>query len=352
MTLGGKSGRMSVMDTATHAALGAAIGEAVLGKKIGNWAMLWGAVAGSLPDVDLALARFEDDVGSLTHHRGITHSLLFVLILSTILGWLVSRWYRRHPAGTTPGDWGCLFSGCLLTHVLLDACTTYGTPLLLPFSPYRVALNNIFIIDPLFTIPLLSSGVVCLFLSPRGRRRRLVNRAGLALSLLYLSVTFVSRYHAQEVFAASLASQQIEAERFMTAPTPLNSILWYCIAEGRDGCHIGYYSLLDRARQIRFRYVPRNDELIRDIKEDPSVQRLVQFSKGYYAVRREESRLVFEVLKFGMLTLDTGERQVAYSFAILSDEHGAVTVKSIMRRRDLDLGRLMDALWNGIWGQE
>ena len=41
------------------------------------------------------------------------------------------------------------------THGLLDACTTYGTQLLWPFSDARIAWNVISIIDPLFTVPIL-----------------------------------------------------------------------------------------------------------------------------------------------------------------------------------------------------
>ena len=173
-----------------------------------------GSGRGTFPDLDILLAPFQDDIGFLTHHRGITHCLLFVLVVGSILGWLVGRWYGTIRASTSCRSWVLLFLICLLTHVLLDACTTYGTPLFLPWSDYRVAFNNIFIVDPLLTLPLLLGMPYCLLRRPDARRRQLVSYAALAVSCLYLGTTFVSKYAAQGAFAASLAEEGIAANRF------------------------------------------------------------------------------------------------------------------------------------------
>ncbi len=340
------------MDSVTHVALGAAIGEAVLGKKLGNRAMLWGAVAGSLPDLDVLFKPFEDDIGFLTYHRGITHSILFVLVASPALGWLLARWLRRRsPEITFLHCAGLVFAG-LMSHILLDACTTYGTQLFLPFSDYRVALNNIFIIDPLFTLPLLVSGIVCLILGRSSGKRRLVNYLGIALSCVYLAMTFVNEFEARRVFAASLSNQGIATQRFMTGPTPLNSILWYCIAEDEDGFRIGYYSLLDRRKQVRFSHIPRNEGLIENLMDRRAVERLVWFSNGYYTVHEERGRLVFDVLKFGILSLDDDDSQVVFSFVIQPDEQGGLRIWNATRRRDVKVGKLIATLWGRIRGRE
>ena len=65
------------MDSVTQIALGAAVGEAVLGKKVGNKAVLWGAVAGTIPDLDVIPGYFMDTVARLDFHRGFSHSILF-----------------------------------------------------------------------------------------------------------------------------------------------------------------------------------------------------------------------------------------------------------------------------------
>lgn len=65
------------MDSITHAAVGAAIGEAYLGKKAGYRAAVWGCVIATTPDLDIIVNPFVDSVNELYSHRNITHSLFF-----------------------------------------------------------------------------------------------------------------------------------------------------------------------------------------------------------------------------------------------------------------------------------
>src|SRR5690554_4135784 len=89
------------MDSLTQIVLGAAVGEAVLGKKVGNKAMLYGAIAGTIPDLDVYASHFTDTVSALAIHRGFTHSIVFSVLFAPIFGWLVSRYesYRILKAG-------------------------------------------------------------------------------------------------------------------------------------------------------------------------------------------------------------------------------------------------------------
>lgn len=83
------------MDSITQATLGAAIGHAVLGKKMGNKAIIIGAFAGTIPDLDVISRVFtEHDVYSLVYHRGISHSIFFTLVASPIFAWLSLRYYK------------------------------------------------------------------------------------------------------------------------------------------------------------------------------------------------------------------------------------------------------------------
>ena len=82
------------MDSLTQITLGAAIGEVTLGKKLGNRAMMWGAVAGTIPDLDVIANFFMDDMGALAFHRGFTHSIVFALLMPWLIGWLVWRLYE------------------------------------------------------------------------------------------------------------------------------------------------------------------------------------------------------------------------------------------------------------------
>ncbi|HAB26726.1 MAG TPA: metal-dependent hydrolase, partial [Xanthomarina gelatinilytica] len=76
------------MDSLTQIVLGAAVGEAVLGKKVGNKAMLYGAIAGTIPDLDILASYVTDTVTALEIHRGFTHSIFFSVFFAPIFGWL------------------------------------------------------------------------------------------------------------------------------------------------------------------------------------------------------------------------------------------------------------------------
>ena len=349
------------MDSFTHLVSGTVLGDAILGRKVGNRAMVWGAIASSLPDVDVLLRPFEDDLSFLVHHRGLSHSVFVAAAAAVVFGWLAAAWDRRasrRPGSESPGPhagfwpWTGLCLAAILSHLLLDVCTTFGTPLLMPWSDRRFALNNLFVIDPLFTLPLTVAAVACLWLRQESRKRRLLNRVGLGLSGAYLVTTLLVAHWVQGIFAASLAEQRIESRRLMAAPTPFNAVLWYCVAEGRDGYYVGYYSVFGPRRPIRFHFVPRNQDLLDEISDVRVIDRLTWFSDGYYAVRRQGQELIFDVLKFGMLTPDIGNRPVAFSFVLRTRNDGAISVENLARPQDVRWSKLLASLWRKIRGKE
>ena len=124
------------MDSLTQIVLGAAVGEAVLGKKIGNRAMLWGAIAGTIPDLDVFVRYFTDPITATEMHRGFSHSLVFAVLMAPILGWIANKIHRKREIGLKP--WMKLFFLCVVTHPLLDNHTTWGTQFFWPFE-YRIA---------------------------------------------------------------------------------------------------------------------------------------------------------------------------------------------------------------------
>ncbi|HOY73332.1 MAG TPA: metal-dependent hydrolase, partial [Tenuifilaceae bacterium] len=79
------------MDSLTHIVLGAVVGEAAVGKKMGNKALVYGAIAGSLPDFDVFVARFFDPVDALFVHRGFSHSLFLLVILAPLAAYAVKH---------------------------------------------------------------------------------------------------------------------------------------------------------------------------------------------------------------------------------------------------------------------
>ncbi|MEQ3662803.1 MAG: metal-dependent hydrolase, partial [Flavobacterium sp.] len=141
------------MDSFTQIVLGIATAELVAGKKLQNKTFLYGAILGTIPDLDIIVGKFMNDVDGVAIHRGLSHSLLFFVFLAPVLGFLISK-LERTKIDFKSASWMAFW--CFVTHVLLDMFTSWGTQILWPFD-YRFALKTIFVIDPLYTIPLLVS---------------------------------------------------------------------------------------------------------------------------------------------------------------------------------------------------
>src|ERR1043166_219021 len=280
------------MDSLTHVVLGAAIGEAVLGKKIGRKAMLWGALADTIPDFDVFAAYCgTTPAQQLLVHRGITHSFFFMLIMAPLLGWLWSKWFRKSEVPMKSWTW--LFFLGMFTHVLLDSISAYGTGWFEPFSSYRVSFNTIFVADPFYTLPFLICVVVAIIAKNGSPKRQKWNRWGLYLSCLYLLFTIVNKWHVHGIMKRSLDEQQIAYDDFTVTPTALNNFLWMGYTHDGKGAYIGYYSVFDKTENVSYTYHKRNDSLLDLFPEDESIRILKQFSKGQYLMTRKDSSIRF-----------------------------------------------------------
>lgn len=346
------------MDSLTQAVLGASVGEAVLGRKAGNKAPLWGAIAGTLPDLDVLLNPFVDDLEGLLLHRTFTHSVFVLTLLAPLLGWLVNKLYRNSQNIKTAGfkDWTWLFFWALVTHPLLDAFTNYGTMLFYPFSQYRVEWNTIFIIDPLYTLPLLIGSLSVLFLKRNTLLRKRIIVMALAMSWGYLTLTCINKYHVSQVIQSNMQEQQLKATKYMSAPAPFTNILWSIIIKTEAGFHVGYYSLLDDTDHIMFKFIPQNDDLLLPYTQksemaESKINRLITFTKGFFAIQPHENSVLFNDLRFGMRTgwFDLTKDYI-FSFIIKAEENGISVVQKPQNIQPTveDLHRL----WERIKGKQ
>lgn len=284
------------MDTVTQITLGAAVGEALLGQKIGNKAPLWGAILGVVPDLDVLVLPFVSEVQALVIHRGITHSLLFCAMAAPLFGWLLNR-YQKTKA--TVKEWAWVVFWVFFTHIFIDVCTSYGTQVFQPFSNYSLSFNSIFIIDPFFTLPLFGGVVTSVFWNRTSSKRRWANGIGIVLSTFYLFMGFGIKHHVNSVFEQNFTAQQINVEQYMTTPTPLNSFLWVGYAEAGDTIFAGLYSVFDEQNEITFTAIPQNKSLLKPYYGQPPVERLIWFSRGYFAAEQDEDGLIVHDLRFG-----------------------------------------------------
>lgn len=285
------------MDSLTQIALGAAVGEAVAGKHAGWRGAAWGAGLGTLPDLDILAYPFLDSVGELAFHRGVTHSLFFAVLMTPLIGAALARLHRRQEV--PPRRWMWLVFLVIGTHILLDCFTVYGTQVFQPFSDFPLSWNSLFILDPLYTVPLTLGVLTALCLRRESPGRQRANRIGLALSTLYVLWAVGAKMMATTAIERGFEQAGIDAERVMTNPMPLNTVLWMGIAEAKDTLHVGLYSLLDEGPPREFLRIPKRTELIEPFSTERATARLLRFSKGWFSVSKDGERLLIDDLRFG-----------------------------------------------------
>lgn len=331
------------MDSLTQIVLGAAVGEAVLGKKVGNKAMLYGAIAGTIPDLDILASYVTDTVTALEIHRGFTHSFFFSVFFAPIFGWLVSRYesYKDFKA------WSWLFFWAFITHPILDAHTTWGTQLFWPLE-YRLAFKSIFVIDPLYTLPFLLFLILAMFQKRDAPKRRLYNKVGIIISSSYLLLTFVLKGMAFNEFEMALKDQHIEYSEIETKPAPFNTILWSANVETKNNYLIGYYSFFD-SKPIHFVTYPKNHDLLGELIQDEKVQRMIAVSKGWFTITKKENGLYFNDLRFGLLSLKPNSQNFAFQYEIKTTNSGKVSFVETKKNRE-DAKQLLSDLWMRLKG--
>jgi inner membrane protein len=406
------------MDSLTQITLGAAVGEVVLGKKAGNRAMVWGAVAGTLPDLDILANLVTDPVSALAYHRAFTHSLTFAALVPLALGMLVHRIYGgkkgllpqngfaaiaiaslvmllilyvgsssmpleiynvgaialiisavtlffplsvylREKMRKTPSDngnaswqaWAGLFFFSVITHPLLDACTTYGTQLFEPFSSLRIAWNVVSVADPLYTFPFLA----CLILASRRQRgsqiRSRLNWAGIIISSSYLLLCTAFYFHVNSRMEATLEKEEIVAERYVVGPTILNSILWQGTAETASSYYTGQYSLLDEEPFFKLKEVPKQKERLNGHLQDRDVALLRWFTNDYYNVEQEEDgKLRMNDLRYGQIEVP-GRNRPSYIFYFVLEEQDGILRAVRIQQGPEDRSSSMSGLWDRMMGR-
>ena len=285
------------MDSITHLAIGAVIGEAFAGNKLGKKALLWGALAQSVPDIDFIAGLWTNTSEGLLAHRGFTHSFLFAAIITPLLALAAEKWHRPHNIPLK--KWVPFFGAQILIHLLLDGMNVYGAGWFEPFNHARISYNWIFVADPFFSIWAGCSAIALLLLRRKSRWRPVWIRIGLGMSLIYLLYCGLNKFKIDREVKNALANQSIPYTDYFSTPTPLNNWLWYVVAATDSGYQVGYRSVFDKSESIRFHYIPKNDTLLQPQKEHTDVQLLMRFAKGYYAIEKRQDTLVFNDLRFG-----------------------------------------------------
>jgi inner membrane protein len=331
------------MDSLSQIALGAAVAVATMGRRTAVWkAALWGAVAGTLPDLDV-LIDHGDPIRNMVLHRAETHAPFWLTLFSLPFAALVAR---------LQGDWAqwqrwwLALWLVLVTHPLLDGMTVYGTQLALPFSDYPYGVGSVFIIDPLYTLPLLL-GLVWALRSRGTAPGRAANALGLLLSTAYLGWSVLAQQQATAVARSALLAQGLVAERLLVTPAPLNTLLWRVVAIAGDSYHEGFWSVLDGQAPMKFDRFPRGLALLPAAQGIDGVQRIAAFSHGFYALDVQGERLRITDLRMGQAP------SYSFRFEVAQQQAGAWVALStaLQQGMQIDIGRAWAWLWRRALGQ-
>lgn len=286
------------MDSLTHIVLGGCVGEAVGGRQLGKKALLIGAFAQSIPDIDVFAGLWLSPASDLLTHRGFTHSFLFIILAAPLLALLAEKLL----AGTmTFRQWTVFFAIELMAHIFLDAFNSYGTGWFEPFSQQRVSFNFLFVADPFFTVPVAAVFAFLGFASLSHARRRLLTRLGILWAVAYLSYGGANKLLIDANVRDNIQRRGIASTAYFSTPTPLNNWLWYIVVNTKQGSYVGYRSVFDSKPEIEFEFFHRGDSLLSEIAGDEDFQHLHQFSQGYYTLEKWDDVVVFNDLRFGQV---------------------------------------------------
>lgn len=292
------------MDPLTQVALGSAIGTVTLGRKVGaRKAAIIGGIIAELPDLDVFLPS-DSVIDAFVSHRGPTHSVLMQLVAMPFFGEALRRLDGRL-RGERRLCYGVAFA-LLSTHALLDGFTTYGTKLLWPLFTEPISWSSIFIIDPLYTLPLLVALFVSVFSparqgpAPLGDRARRVASWALILSSAYMGWTLTARQLAETKVLAALEAGGVSYQRMTMIPMPFNSLLWRGLAMD-DGRYVNVYvSLLDDGAPATLHEHARNLDLADALTDRGLVERIAWFSRGFYSMDRKGDDILVTDLRMGV----------------------------------------------------
>ena len=393
-------------------ALGASVGYAVAGKEWGPKALLWGAIGGTLPDLDVFGNFFLDELEGLAFHRGFTHSILFILLGPAVMIPLFRFYYRyrmRERKWVHILKWGLILFALLLglaytglvSFVLLGmggmvvglaigfllyyalwmkrawlfqyvspgfrgTDTSAATVYLFFFATFITHVfidvcttygTQIFYPFDLYRASIHNISVIDplytlpLLLGIVGAFyfRSRANWSGLLISSLYMVFTFYNLSLARTAFSQDLKEQDIPYERYMVAPTLMNNVLWNGIAETDSFYYLAPLHL-KRGRLQDFERIRKDREGINAKVMENGGEVLAWFSEGYYeTIKQSDGDVMFKDLRFAIFYGDSVQTGMGFEIR----KTGPDTYRAREARdMQIDMGEYIEYFRNTIWGEE
>ncbi len=286
------------MDILSQGLLGAGLAQSCARRSTLVAATLAGLVGGVLADVDILIRSEHDPLLNLAFHRDLTHWLVFIPLgglIAALLAWPLLRRRLRFKQLYLFATLG------YATHALLDACTSYGTHLLEPFSEARIAWNVVSVIDPVVTLLLLAGVGLALW-----RHSPWPARAGILLMLCYFGLGWVQRERAAEQVERLAAARGHVIERLEVKPTLGNILLWRTLYRSGDEYHVAAVRIGRESRVYPGGSLPALDpteavpELDRDSLLYRDILRFARFSDGLLVAHPDYPQVIGD-LRYSML---------------------------------------------------
>lgn len=301
------------MDSLTQIVLGASVSGAVGIKPFGRKVLITGALLGTLPDLDVLLT-YQTAIEDFTLHRGFSHSLLVLSLFSVFLYWLIL--YFKPALSAHKKSLFLVIFLPLITHPLLDAFTTYGTQLLWPLDIQPTSWSSIFIIDPLYTLPLMFA-VIGLWFREKTLKWQKINRIMLAFSCTYLILGQVQFWTIKQKLTHDPIAK---SGHLFIAPTPFNTRVWQVLSYHDDTYYVSFTTALND-QPLSWQTYETGRSLINGF-DSAELQRLEWFSGGLLRFTEQNDQLIATDLRIGLTDY------YPFSFSIAEDKNNWQEIKS------------------------
>ena len=320
------------MDPISQGTVGAAFAQSSANRsniiKIG----FIGFLAGLAPDLDVLIRSESDPILFLEYHRQFSHSLFFIPIGSLIVAFFIFPFVKGSMTLKT------VYIACFLgyaTHGLLDACTSYGTLLFWPFSNERVTWNNISIVDPIFTFPILILIAITII-----TRKKIFSFFAIGWIILYLSFGFFQYERALSAAMQLANSRGHNAERMTLKPSFGNLILWKSIYKHKETFYVDAIRTVQSStwclgETIRvFDYKSHLPDLDKESQQKKDIERFRWFSQDYLGYDKEK-KTVTDV-RYSMIP-----NQIAPMWGLTIDDKRSINEHATWwTSRDLDQSQI------------
>ncbi len=340
------------MDNITQGVIGWSL-YTLITKKHTNKNFLLGSVIANAADFDVIVGQiipFKSSLDAFFFHRGIMHSIVFAVVLSLVLGFVLRRFdrsvsYRRYV-------FACLVS-MIFGHLLIDGMTSYGMRYRLPRSNTSYSSNNIFVIDAWMLI-IVVSWLIAYLRTKRKKYKKSVAQWIVVGAGAYFLMTGVFQAQAQNVFVRAGASNTTGK----TVVEPLQPLLWKHIERIENGYQVGYYSILDKQQSIDWIvYLEKASDreemwnIIQDNDLTDDWSKINNFAQWYIRVIKEwDGYHLQNMTAWRIIWRDPTHTSVwSLGFELVNDpDHGREFVPSLRMSGWIDK-EMWKALWKRVW---